>query len=107
MSAYQAIKLLLQCSIICCLISAATAAYAADALGHAIDKEAKYSGPSVEDNIAMMDTDKNGFADVFEVRAFLALKHGKDYEKVLLDAWESSARGKSCSTPFAKDMYSK
>lgn len=107
MSAYQAMKLLLQFCIISCLISAATAAYADDVSEHPADKEAKYIGPSVEDNIAMMDTDKNGFADVFEVRAFLALKHGKDYEKVLLDAWESSARGKSCSTPFAKDVYLK
>jgi hypothetical protein len=66
-----------------------------------------YVGPSVEDNIALMDTDKNGFADVFEVRAFLVLKHGKDYEKDMLDQWEASARGKSCSTPFAKDLYLK
>jgi len=78
---------------------------AEDLLGYLTDSAAKYSGPSLEDNVVLMDTDKNGFADVFEVRAFLELKHGKGYEKELLDKWESSASGKSCSTPFAKDLY--
>ncbi len=74
-------------------------------LDYLTDKDGKYAGPSVEDNVAKMDTDKNGFADVFEVRAFLVLMHGKDYQKELLDKWEASANGKSCSTPFAKDLY--
>ena len=52
-----------------------------------------------------MDTDKNGFADVYEVRAFLELKHGKGYEKDLLDKMEASAMGKSCNSPFAKRLY--
>jgi len=39
------------------------------------------------------------------VRAFLELKHGKGYEKELLDKLEASASGKSCSTPFAKELY--
>jgi hypothetical protein len=80
-------------------------ACAEDLLGYLVDSAAKYNGPSLEDNVVLMDTDKNGFADVFEVRAFLELKHGKGYEKELLDKWESSASGKSCSTPFAKDLY--
>lgn len=80
-------------------------AFAEDLLGYLVDSAGKYSGPSLEDNVVLMDTDKNGFADVFEVRAFLELKHGKGYEKELLDKWESSASGKSCSTPFAKDLY--
>jgi len=80
-------------------------AHAEDLLGYLTDREAKYIGPTVEDNIRLMDTDKNGFADVFEVRAFLESKHGKGYEKALLDKWESSASGKSCSTPFAKELY--
>ncbi len=66
----------------------------------------KYTGPTVEDQIALMDKDKNGFADVYEVRAYLELQHGKGYEKELLDKWEASASGKSCSTPFAKELYS-
>jgi len=78
---------------------------AADLLGYLTDSTGNYAGPSVEDNIKLMDTDKNGFADVFEVRAFLESKHGKGYEKELLDKMESSARGNSCSTPFAKDLY--
>lgn len=81
-------------------------AYAEDLLGYLTDSEGRYNGPSVEDNIRLMDTDKNGFADVFEVRAFLEQKHGKGYEKELLDKWEASASGKSCSTPFARDLYS-
>ena len=66
----------------------------------------KYAGPTVEDQVALMDKDKNGFADVFEVRAYLELQHGKGYQKELLDRWEASAKGKSCSTPFAKELYS-
>ena len=74
-------------------------------MGYLTDKDGRYIGPSVEDNVAAMDTDKNGFADVYEVRAFLELKHGKGYEKEVLDRMEASAKGKSCSTPFAKDLY--
>ena len=80
-------------------------AAAEDLLGYLTDQNGRYIGPSVEDNIALMDTDKNGFADVFEVRAFLESKHGQGYEKELLDKWESSASGKSCSTPFAKELF--
>ena len=80
-------------------------ASAEDLLGYLTDKNGRYIGPSVEDNVVAMDTDKNGFADVYEVRAFLELKHGKGYEKEVLDRMEASAKGKSCSTPFAKDLY--
>jgi hypothetical protein len=52
-----------------------------------------------------MDTDKNGFVDVFEVRAFLELRHGKGYEKELMDKMEASAKGQSCGTPFANTIY--
>lgn len=70
-----------------------------------IEKELPYSGPSVEDNIALMDKDKNGFADVHEVRAFLESKHGKDYERVILDRWESASTSKSCGSSFSKSLY--
>ncbi len=98
-----------------CLLLAATAASAAESavskdsasvLDYLTDKDGKYTGPTVEDNIKLMDADKNGFADVFEVRAFLQLKHGNDYQKEMLDHWEASAYGKSCSSPFAKELYS-
>lgn len=88
-----------------CVLVFSAAAQAEDLLGYLVDSEGKYTGPTVEDNIKLMDTDKNGFADVFEVRAFLELKHGKGYEKELLDKMEASANGRSCSTPFAKDLY--
>jgi hypothetical protein len=60
----------------------------------------------VEDQVALMDSDKNGFADVFEVRAYLQKLHGEDYQRDLLDRLVASAQGKSCSTPFAKELYS-
>lgn len=98
-------KLLLVCAAIY-ISSAMPLATAEDMLGYMTDQGAKYTGPTLEDNVALMDTDKNGFADVYEVHAFLEKMHGKGYEKDLLDKWESSASGKSCSTPFAKELYS-
>ena len=86
-------------------MSVAAIAHADDVLGDLTNKDGAYIGPSLEDNIIAMDTDKNGFADVYEVRAFLELKHGKGYQKEVLDNMEASASGKSCSTPFAKDLY--
>jgi hypothetical protein len=109
------LKRLLQIAAVLLLLSAATAAGAATSaaseeslsvLDYLTDKDGRYTGPTVEDNVALMDSDKNGFADVFEVRAFLQLKHGNDYQKELLDNWEASASGKSCSSPFAKELYS-
>jgi len=76
-----------------------------DMLGYLTENDVKYTGPTVEDNVAAMDTDKNGFVDVYEVRAFLELQHGKGYEKDVLDKMEATAKGKSCSTPFAKELY--
>jgi len=92
-------------AVLSSLLVLPVAVHAEDLLGYLTDSNGRYTGPTVEDNIKLMDTDRNGFADVFEVRAFLEQKHGKGYEKELLDKWESSASGKSCSTPFAKDLY--
>lgn len=61
--------------------------------------------PSVEENIRSMDKDHDGMATVYEVRAFVEAKHGKDYKKDVLDDMEASASGKSCSTPFAQSLY--
>ena len=69
------------------------------------DASGKYIGPTVEDQVALMDKDKNGFADVFEVRAYLESQHGKGYQKALLDRWELSAAGNSCGASFAKELY--
>ena len=84
----------------------ANAASAEDLLGYLTDANGRYTGPTVEDNILLMDTDKNGFADVLEVRAFLVSKHGKDYEKALLDCWEVHSLGSGCPVPFAKEFLS-
>lgn len=98
-----------------CLLLAATAASAVETavsndglsvLDYLTDKDGRYTGPTVEQNVAKMDTDKNGFADVTEVRAFLALKHGTEYQKAVLDRWEVQALGGGCPIPFAKEFYS-
>jgi hypothetical protein len=89
-----------------CLLFCAGASHAEDILDYLTDKDGKYTGPTVEQNVAAMDTDKNGFADVLEVRAFLVLKHGKDYQKALLDRWEVRAMGGGCPIPFAKEFVS-
>lgn len=80
--------------------------HAESMLDYLTDSHGKYIGPTVEDQVALMDKDRNGFADVFEVRAYLEKQHGVGYQKALLDRWEASASGKSCSTPFAKELYS-
>ena len=61
--------------------------------------------PSVEQNMLAMDKDGDGMVTVFEVRAYIESLHGKDYKKDVLDDMESSAKGKSCSTPFAQRLY--
>lgn len=86
-------------------VEVALSAETISVLDYLTDKDGRYTGPTVEEKIAKMDTDKNGFADVFEVRAYLVALHGSEYQKDLLDKWEASAKGKSCSTPFAKELY--
>lgn len=105
MNPSRQIKTQLTRIIISGLLALPVSTQAEDLLGYLTGSEERYRGPTVEDNIKLMDTDKNGFADVFEVRAFLEKKHGKGYEKELLDKWESSASGRSCSTPFAKELF--
>ena len=80
--------------------------HAESMLDYLTDSHGKYIGPTVEDQVSLMDKDRNGFADVFEVRAYLEKQHGVGYQKELLDRWEASVSGKSCSTPFAKELYS-
>ena len=65
------------------LLSVSLSASAHEVLSYLIEPE--YLGPSVEDNVLLMDTDKNGYADIFEVRAYLEKIHGRDYQKELLD----------------------
>ncbi len=86
-------------------LNVVSVAHAENVLSYLTDKSAAYIGPSLEDNVLAMDTDKNGYADVFEVRAYLELKHGKGYQKEVLDRMEASASSKSCGTTFANDLY--
>lgn len=60
---------------------------------------------SVEDNIHELDKDHDGMVTVFEIRAFIEARHGKQYQQEVLDGMESSASGKSCSSPFTKSRY--
>ena len=105
MNIFGLVKMIKLIMIVCFLFSA-SAVNAEDILDYLTDKDGRYTGPTVEQNVAIMDTDKNGFADVMEVRAFLALKHGKDYQKALLDRWEVRAMGGGCPIPFAKEFVS-
>ena len=107
------LKILLQIAAVFLLLAVATAASAVESavsnehasmLDYLTDKDGRYTGPTVEENILKMDTDKNGFADVTEVRAFLALKHGKDYQKAVLDKWEVNSLGGGCPIPFAREF---
>jgi hypothetical protein len=68
-------------------------------------EEIRIAEPSVQENIAAMDSDGDGLVTVLEVRAFIEGKHGKFYQTAVLDEMEASARGRSCSTPFAGAMY--
>ena len=52
-----------------------------------------------------MDTDKNGFADVTEVRAYLAQKNGSKYEKDILDRWQLRSQGRSCTLPPDEKIF--
>jgi hypothetical protein len=93
------LKPLLRMLFVVGLVLNVSVARADDLLGYLTDKDGKYAGPTVEENILAMDTDKNGFADVTEVRAFLALKNGTDYQKEILDRWQLRSQGKSCTLP--------
>lgn len=93
------LKLLLRSTVLLGLALNISIASADDVLAYLTDQDGRYIGPTVEDNVVAMDTDKNGFADVTEVRAFLALKNGSEYEKEVLDRWQLRSQGKSCTLP--------
>lgn len=69
---------------------------------HAADAPAY---PTVEQNLRAMDMDNDGQVTVYELRAYLEIRHGKDYEQEVMDSLEASAKGKSCGTPFARSFY--
>jgi hypothetical protein len=77
--------------------------------GAAADRASSVAGfpayPSVEDNLQAMDKDRNGMVTASEVRAYLESKHGKGYEKAILDRMQASEGGASCGTPFAQSFY--
>ena len=78
-----------------------SAAFAEDLVG-------QYSSlpyPSVADNIAAMDKDRDGIVTVHELREFIESKRGKGYEKTLFDEMERSAENRSCGSSFSKSLY--
>lgn len=69
---------------------------------------AQYSSipyPSVADNIAAMDKDRDGIVTVHELREFIESKRGKGYESKLFDEMERSAENRSCGSSFSKSLY--
>ena len=70
----------------------------------AMAEETGAAEPSVQENIAAMDRDGDGMVTVFELRALIEAKHGKDYQTAVLDQMEAAASGRSCTTPFAGAM---
>jgi hypothetical protein len=95
---------LLKLSLIVAFLMGVSMANAVEMLEYLTDAEGRYDGPTVEDNIAKMDTDNNGFADVYEVRAFLEKKHGEGYQKTILGRWEVKASSKSCGTSIIDEF---
>ena len=87
------------------LLAMATTAHALDVLDYLTDADGKYNGPTVEEKVAEMDTDKNGFADVYEVRAYLEKQHGEDYQKEVLGRWEANANPNSCGTTSLAEEF--
>jgi hypothetical protein len=61
--------------------------------------------PSVADNIAAMDKDRDGIVTVHELRDFIESKRGKGYEQKLFDEMEKSAENRSCGSSFSKSLY--
>ena len=75
---------------------------------HAEELVGQYSTvpyPSVADNIAAMDKDRDGIVTVHEMRAFMESKHGKGYEEKVFDDMEKSAENRSCGSSFTKSLY--
>lgn len=61
--------------------------------------------PSVADNIAAMDKDRDGIVTVYELREFMESKHGKGYQEKVFDDMEKSAENRSCGSSFTKSLY--
>jgi len=65
------LKLLLRSAFLLGLAMNISIASADDVLIYLVDSDDGYSGPTVEDNIAAMDTDKNGFACIFSTKKWI------------------------------------
>ena len=92
----------------CLKILVAALIYLSTATIYAEEMIAQYSTmsyPSVADNIAAMDKDRDGIVTVHELREFIESKRGKGYEQKLFDEMEKSAENRSCGSSFSKSLY--
>lgn len=92
----------------CLKILMAVPGFLAFSVAYAEELAGGYSSlpyPSVADNIAAMDKDRDGIVTVHEVREFIESKYGKGYEKNVFDAMEKSAENRSCGSSFSKSLY--
>ncbi|ROH88348.1 hypothetical protein ED236_02500 [Pseudomethylobacillus aquaticus] len=60
---------------------------------------------SVEDNLRLMDKDRNGMVDVSEVRHYLESLRGKGYQSATLDRLELSSGSRSCGSAFSGSVF--
>lgn len=92
-------------SMVCIILLVFTQfSYAEKYLQSVAYTDSVYDGPTVEDQVALMDKDSNGFADLYEIRAYLAAQYGQDYQKKILDRWQATAFGSSCSTSLSDEL---
>ncbi|WP_171001687.1 hypothetical protein [Methylobacillus flagellatus] len=81
---------------------AASAASGADASSSV---SSTFPSLSVEDNLRLMDKDRNGMVDVSEVRHYLESLRGKGYQSATLDRLELSSGSRSCGSVFSGSVF--
>ena len=60
---------------------------------------------SVEENIARMDTNKDGMVTSDEVSQYARIVQGHDLNKSSLDKLSAMTDSKSCASPFSRSFY--
>ncbi len=60
---------------------------------------------SVEENIARMDTNKDGMVTSEEVSQYARLIQGHDLNKSTLEKLSAMTDNKSCASPFSRSFY--
>lgn len=60
---------------------------------------------SVEENIARMDTNKDGMVTSDEVSQYARILQGHDLNKSTLEKLSAMTDNKSCASPFSRSFY--